>query len=82
MSTYPLPLPISTHHAWWQRAIQRVREAWRRRSRQAAATDQFVSDWDALRDLPDSLQRDIGVPESLREHGRQVRERDALWLHV
>ena len=36
----------------------------------------------SLRDLPPELQRDIGLPASMVEHGRQIRERDALWIRV
>ncbi len=82
MSAYRLPLPIPTHPSGWQRALQRLQEAWSERRRRVAASDAVLSDWYALRDLPQSLQRDIGVPEALREHGRQLRERDALWIQI
>lgn len=83
MTTYRLPLPVATRSSPWRRLVDAVIErlaAWR--ARRPAARPDVVEDWLPLRDLPESIQRDIGVPAALREHGAALRERDALWLHV
>lgn len=83
MTTYRLPLPVATRSSPWRRLGDVVSErlaAWR--ARRSAARPDVVEDWLLLRDLPESIQRDIGVPAALREHGAALRERDALWLHV
>lgn len=83
MSTYCLPIPLPTHRTWWRRAWESLHSTW---STPAAlrrpAVELSSAEWDALRDLPPELQRDIGLPASMVEHGRQIRERDALWIRV
>ena len=84
-TTYRLPIPLGTQRARWLRAWASLQSTWSRHiaaQPRAAATPLAESDWDALRDLPPALQRDIGLPESLVEHGRQIRERDAMWMRA
>lgn len=85
MSTYRLPIPLATHRPLWLRVWESLQSTWSTHvaaQPQAATAPLSEAEWDALRDLPPALQRDIGLPEALVEHGRQIRERDALWIRI